>query len=119
MEGRAQRVLQASTKLQQAMEIARSVGRASMGLVQDKPVKHPARAAARVSTGLLQDKPLKDRARRAARASTGREQEDPLKHRAQPVPQARARLLRAVLEPPALAMQATVATLAQEIAHRV
>ena len=92
------------------MEIVRPVGRAS---TQDIPVKHPARVAARASTGLLQDKPLKDRARRAARASTGREQEDPLKHRAQPVPQARARLLRAVLEAPALATQATVVTPAQ------
>ena len=83
MEGRAQRVLQASTKLQQAMEIARSVGRASMGLVQDKPVKHPARAATRVSTGLLQEEPLKDRARHVPRTPT--------------------RLLIAVLVPPALA----------------
>ena len=119
MEGRAQRVLQASTKLQQAMEIVRPVGWASTELVQDKLVKHPARAAARVSTGLLQDKPLKDRARCAVRASTGREQEDPLRHRARPVPRTRPRLLRAVLSPTALATQATVVTLAQGIAQRV
>ncbi len=98
MESRAQRVLQASTKLQQAMEIVRPVGRASTGLVQDKPVKHPARAAARASTGMVQDKPMK--------------------HPARHVPRTRPRLLRAVLRPPALAMQATVATLAQEIAQR-
>jgi hypothetical protein len=78
MEGRAQRVLQASTKLQQAMEIVRPVARASTGLVQDKQMKHPARYVSRT----------------------------------------RPRLLRAVLRPPALAMQATVATLAQEIAQR-
>jgi hypothetical protein len=100
------------------METARSVWRASTGLVQDKRLRHPARAAARASTGLLQEKPLKDRARRAARASTGREQEDPLKHRARPVPRARARLLRAVLEAPALATQATVVTPAQGHAQR-
>ncbi len=98
MEGRAQRVLQASTKLQQAMEIARSVGRASTGLLQDKLVKHPARAAARASTGPLQDKPLR--------------------HPARYVPRTRTRLLRAVLRPPALAMQATVATPAHGIAQR-
>ena len=115
MEGRAQRVLQASTKLQQAMEIVRPVGRA---ITQDKPVKHPARAAARASTGLLQDKLLNHPARRAAWGSTGREQEDPLKHRARPVPRARARLLRAVLEPPALATRATVVTPEQGHAQR-
>ena len=71
MEGRAQCVLQASTKLQRGMEIARSVGRASTGLVQDKPVNHPARAVARASTGLLHDKPLRHRARTVARVSTG------------------------------------------------
>ena len=101
------------------MEIARSVGQASTGLVQDKPVKHPARAAARASTGLLQEKPLKDRARRAARASTGREQEDPVRHLARHVPRTRTRLLRAVFKPPALATRATAATLAQGIAQRV
>ncbi len=76
MEGHAQRVLQASTKLQQAMETARSVGRASTGLVQDKRLRHPAR----------------------------------------PVLRTRPHLLRAVLEPHALVMQATVATPAQGIA---
>ena len=42
MEGRAQRVLQASTKLQQAMEIVRPVARASTVLLQDNPLKHRA-----------------------------------------------------------------------------
>ncbi len=77
-QGIAQHVLQASTKLFEPMEIART--------------------AARASTGSLQDKPLK--------------------HRARPVPRTRARLLRAVLVPPALATQATVATPAQDHAQR-
>ena len=76
-----------------------------------------ARTVARGSTGMLQDKPLRHRARPAARASTGWKQEDPLRHRARSVPRTRTRLLRAVLEPHALAMQATVATPAQEHAQ--
>jgi hypothetical protein len=88
---------QASTNLQE-MVIARTATRARTVLLQDYPVKHRARAAARASTGLLQDKPLN--------------------HRARPVPTTRTRLLRALLRPPALAMQATVATPEQGIAHR-
>jgi hypothetical protein len=76
-----------------------------------------ARTVVRVSTGMLQDKLLKHRARTAARASTGRGEEDLLKHPAQYVPRTRTRLLRAVLEPPVLATQATVGTLAQEHAQ--
>ena len=55
----------------------------------------------------------------AWRESTGRKQEDPLKHRARTVLRTRPRLLRAVLEPPALAKQVTVATPAQEHAQCV
>ena len=100
----AQRVLQASTSQQQAMVNARTVERASTGLPQDKPPKHPARPATRASTGRLQDQPLKHPARHAARASTGRKQEDQVKHRARLVPRTRTRLLRAVLRPPAFVM---------------
>ena len=57
-------------------------------------------------------------ARPAARASTGLLQDKPLKHPARHVPRARARFLRAVLVTPALATQATVATLAQGVATR-
>jgi len=78
-----------------------------------------ARTAARGSTGMLQDKPLKHPARRAVQGSTGWEQEDPVKHRARLVHRARTRLLRAVLELPALAAKASVGTPAQEHAHRV
>ena len=76
-----------------------------------------ARTAALESIGMLQDKPLKHPARPASRGSTGWEQEDPLKHHARSVPRTRPRLLRAVLEPPALATQGTVETPAQEHAQ--
>ena len=95
----AQRVYHASTNLQLTMMIARTVSRASTGMLQDKLLKHHARTA--------------------ARASTGRAQEDLLKLPAQRVPRTRTRLLRAVLEPPVLATQATVGTPAQEHAQRV
>ncbi len=100
------------------MLIARTVLQASTGFLKDRPLKHLARPAVWASTGLLKDKPLKHRARPAARASTGWKQEDPLRHPAQSVPRTRTRLLRAVLEPHALAMQATVGTPAQEHAQR-
>ncbi len=93
-QGLAQRAQQATSKLQQPMVIARAVVQASMGPLQDKPRKHPARPA--------------------GRASTVWEQEDPLKHHARTVLRTRIRLLRAVRKPPALAMQATVATPAQK-----
>ena len=80
------------------MVIARTATRARTGLLQDYPVKHRARAAARASTGLLQDKPLN--------------------HRAWPAPTTRTRVLRALLRPPARAMQATAAMPAQEHAQR-
>jgi hypothetical protein len=51
------------------------------------------------------------------RASTGLLRDKQLKHRVRSVPRTRTRLLRAVLEPSALAMQATVATPAQEHAQ--
>jgi hypothetical protein len=88
---------QASTNLQELV-IARTATRARTGLLQDNPEKHRARAAARASTGLLQDKPLK--------------------HRALTVPTTRTRLFRALLRPPARAMQATVAMPAQEHVQR-
>ena len=69
-----------------------------------------ARTAARGSTGMVQDKALTHRARRAVRGSTGWEQEDPVKHPARSVHRARARLLRALLVPLALATQGTRAT---------
>ena len=78
-----------------------------------------ARTVARASTGMLQVKPLKPRARPAVRGSTEWRQEGPLKHPARHVPRTRPRLLRAVLEPPALALRATVATPAQGVAQRV
>jgi hypothetical protein len=74
----AQRVLQASTNLQQAMVIARTAARASTGWEQEDPMKHPARLVVRASTGLLQHKQLNHRARPALRGSTEWEQEDPL-----------------------------------------
>jgi hypothetical protein len=77
-----------------------------------------ARTAARGSTGMVQDKPLTHRARRAVRGSTGWEQEDPVKHPARSVHRARARLLRALLVPLALATQGTRATPGQEHAQR-
>ena len=77
-----------------------------------------ARPAARGSTGVLQDKPLSRPARLAVRGNMVWEQEDPVKHRARPVPRARPRLLRAVLELPALAAQVSVGTRAQEHAQR-
>ncbi len=97
--------------------IARTVLRASTGLLRDKQLRPRARSAAWASTGLLQDKQLKHLARPAALASTGWKQEDPLRHPARSVPRTRTRLLRAVLEPHALAMQATVETPAQEHAQ--
>ena len=114
----AQRVLQASINLQEAMVIARTALRASTGLTRDKRLKHRARPAAWASTGSLQDKRLKHRARPAARASTGWKQEDLLRHPARHVPRSRPHLLRAVFEPHALARQATVGTPAQEYAQR-
>ena len=77
-----------------------------------------ARPAARASTGLLQDKALKHPARTAVRESTGWKQEDLAKHPARCVPRTRTRLLRAVLELPAIVMQATVGMPAQEHAQR-
>ena len=47
----AQRVYQASTNLQQAMVIARTVLRASTGILQDKPLSHPAWRVTRESIG--------------------------------------------------------------------
>jgi hypothetical protein len=94
----AQRVLQASTNLQQAIVSARTAARASTGLQQDKALKHPAL--------------------HAARASTGWKQEDPVKHRARLVPRTRSRLLRALQKPPAFVMQATRAPPAQEHVQR-
>jgi hypothetical protein len=76
-----------------------------------------ARPAARASTGNASDKPLKRRARPVARVSTVWKQEELVKHRARPVPRTRTRFLRVVLELPALATQATRATLAQEHAQ--
>ena len=73
-----------------------------------------ARPAARESTGMLQDKPLKHPARCVVRGSTGWKQGDPVKYPARPVPRSRARLLRAALGPPVFVMQATRATPAQE-----
>ena len=99
--------------------IARTAARASTGILQDKPLNHPACPVARGSTGWEQEDPVKHLVRTAARAGTGWEQEDPLNHRALPVLRTRTHLLRAVLKPPALAIQATVATLAQEHAQRV
>ena len=98
---------------------ARTAARASTGMLQDKALKHHALHAARASTGRLQDQPLKHPARHARQASTGRKQEDPVKHRARRVPRTRSRLLRALLRPPALVLQASVVTPAQEHAQRV
>ncbi len=114
----AQRVLQASINLQEGMVIAQTALRASTGLLRDKPLKHRARPAAWASTGLLQDNPLNHRARPATRASTGWKQEDLPRHPARHVSQSRPRLLRVLLEPHALARQATVGTPAQEYAQR-
>ena len=59
-------------------------------------------------------------ARTADRACTGLPQDKAMKRPAWPASRTRARLLRAVLEPPALATQATVATpVTQEHAQRV
>ena len=74
-----------------------------------------ARTVLRASTGLLQDKPLKHLARPAGRASTGSKQEDPLQHRARPVPRTRTLLLIAVLKQTALATQATRAMPARHV----
>jgi hypothetical protein len=105
-QGHAQRVLQASTNLHQAIVDARTAVRASTGMLQDKALKHHALHAARASTGRLQDQPLKHPARHARQASTRRKQEDPVKHRARRVPRTRSRLLRALHKPPALAIWA-------------
>jgi hypothetical protein len=77
-----------------------------------------ARTALRASTGLLQDKPLKHPALPAVWGNTAWEQEDPVKLPAQPVPRTRFRLLRAELEQTAPATQGTVVTPAQEHAQR-
>ena len=82
------------------------------------PMEARARHVARASTGWKQEDPVKHRARLAARASTGLLQDKSLKHRARTVPRTRTRLLRAVLEPPAHAIQATRAMPAQEHAQR-
>jgi hypothetical protein len=58
-------------------------------------------------------------ARPVVRASTGSPQDKPMKRPAWPASRTRDHLLRAVLEPPALATQGTVATPAQEHAQRV
>jgi len=58
-------------------------------------------------------------ARTAARGSTGMLQDKPMKHRARTVLRTRTRLLRAALEPPAIATQAIQAMPAQEHAQRV
>ena len=52
------------------------------------------------------------------RARTEPLQEEPVRHPARHVPRTRPRLLRAVLEPPALATRATVATPGQGIAWK-
>jgi hypothetical protein len=57
-------------------------------------------------------------AQAALLASTGPLQVKPLRHPAQTVPRTRSRLLRALLEPHAFAMQATVATPGQGLAQR-
>ncbi len=75
------------------------------------PAQENAQHVLQASTNLLQAMVI---ARTVERASTGSLQDKPLKHRAWPVPRTPARLLRAVLVPPALATQATVATPAQE-----
>jgi hypothetical protein len=80
--------------LQETLLIARTVLRASTGLLKDKPLKQRARPAARASTGLLQDKPQRHRARTAALASTGWLLEKPLRHRARPAMQASTGLLQ-------------------------
>ena len=101
METHAQLVWQESTRHredQHAMVIARTATWASMGMLQDKQLKHPARPV--------------------SQASISWEQEDPVKHRARYVPRTRTRLLGAVLKPPALATRATAATPAQGIAQR-
>ena len=99
------------------MVIARTAARGSTGMLQDKPLRHPARRAVRGSTGWELEDPVKHPAWIAEQGSTGWKQVDPLKHRARPVLRTRSRLLRAVLEPPALATQATVGTPAQEHAQ--
>ncbi len=78
-----------------------------------------ARPVARVSTELIQDAQLKHSAQFAERGSTGRGQEERVNRRARTVPRTRTRLLRAVLEPPALATQVTLVTPAQEHAQLV
>jgi hypothetical protein len=79
------------------------------------PAQGIAQRALQVSTKLKRSMVI---ARTAERARTGPLQDKPLKHSARHVLQTRPRLLRAVLEPPALAMQATVATPAEGIAQR-
>ena len=100
------------------MVIARTVARGSTGMLQDKPLRHPARRAVRGSTGWELEDLVKHPAWIAERGSTGWKQVDPLKHPARPVLRTRTRLLRAVFVPPALATQATVETPAQEHVQR-
>ena len=52
-QAHAQRVLQASTNLLQAMVIARTAARASTGSLQDKPMKRPARPVPRTRARLF------------------------------------------------------------------
>ena len=52
-EEAAQRAQQASTKLQRAMEIARTAARGSTGWEVEDPLKHPARPVPRTRTRLL------------------------------------------------------------------
>jgi hypothetical protein len=111
-------VLQASTNLQEGMVLARTALRASTGLLQDKLLRPRAWPAVQASIWWKQEDLLRHRARPASQASTGWKQEDPLRHRARYVPRTRPRLLRAVLKPHALVMQATVETPAQEYAQR-
>ncbi len=102
METHVQLVLQESTRHREDQHsptvIARTAKRASMGMLQDKPLKHPARPVSLVSTGW--------------------EQEDPVKHPARHVPRTRTRLLRALLRRHAVAIQATEATPGQGLAQR-
>ena len=52
-QGIAQRVLQASTKLQPTILFARTALRASTGTLQDKPLRHCARHVPRTRSHLL------------------------------------------------------------------
>jgi len=79
------------------------------------PAQGLAQRAQQASTKLKQSMVI---ARTAARASTGSLQDEPQNNPAGHVPRTRTRLLRAVLVPPALATQATVATTQQGLAQR-